>query len=158
MGRSGEKWGDGVDKTMFMGEYQHTVDGKGRVAVPARFREQLGETFIATRGLDHCIFVYPQSEWESLEKKLKSLSFTQANARAFVRLLFSGATECSLDKQGRILLPANLRDYAGLDKDAIIIGVSNRVEIWAAEKWDSYAKEANLSYEEIAETLVDLDL
>src|SRR5690606_32459793 len=126
--------------------------------MPARFREELGDTFIVTRGLDQCLFVYPMDEWRTLENKLKSLPMTQANARAFVRFLFSGATECTLDKQGRILLPSHLREHASIVKDVMIIGVSPRAEIWAREQWQSYVEEAELSYSEIAEKLVDLGI
>jgi MraZ protein len=141
-----------------MGEYQHNIDSKGRLAIPAKFREGLGETFIATRGLDNCLFVYPKEEWLQLESKLKALPFTQANARAFVRFLFSGATELSIDKQGRVVIPNHLREYAKLEKETVVIGVSNRVEIWAHETWASYSEQAELSYEDIAETIADLDL
>ncbi|NLK08838.1 MAG: division/cell wall cluster transcriptional repressor MraZ [Firmicutes bacterium] len=143
---------------MFMGEWQHTIDAKGRLIIPARFREQLGERFVVTRGLDHCLFVYPLTEWAILEAKLKSLPLTQSDARRFVRFLFSGASECELDKQGRINLPNNLKAYAGLEKDAVIIGVSNRVEIWASQSWQTYVDEASDSYEEIAEKIVDLGI
>ncbi|MFO7245221.1 MAG: division/cell wall cluster transcriptional repressor MraZ [Thermaerobacter sp.] len=143
---------------MLIGEYQHTIDAKGRLIMPARFREELGETFIVTRGLDRCLFVYPMDEWRTLENKLKSLPMTQANARAFVRFLFSGATECTLDRQGRILLPSHLREHAGITKDVMIIGVSTRVEIWAREQWQAYVEEAEVSYDQIAETLVDLGI
>ncbi|HHV71710.1 MAG TPA: division/cell wall cluster transcriptional repressor MraZ [Clostridia bacterium] len=141
---------------MFMGEYQHTVDEKGRVIIPAKFREELGEKFIITKGLDNCLFVYPQEEWSNLEQKLKQLPFTKADARAFVRFFFSGATEASLDKQGRTVLPNNLREYAKIDKDVVIIGVSTRVEIWNKEKWQSYSSEAEIAYESIAENIHEL--
>lgn len=143
---------------MFMGEFQHTIDGKGRLIVPARFREALGDRFVATKGLDNCLFVYPLDEWQALEQKLKSLPFTRADARAFVRFFFSGASECEIDKQGRILLPANLREYAKLEKDVVVLGVSNRVEIWSAEEWAQYSSKAEATYEEIAEKIVDFDL
>jgi len=161
---SGGKWGGSPQKvgvgetTVFMGEWQHTLDSKGRLIIPAKFREQLGERFVVTRGLDHCLFVYPLIEWAILEEKLKSLPLTQGDARRFVRFLFSGATECELDKQGRINLPGNLREYAQLDKDVVVIGVSNRVEIWASESWTVYVEEASASYEEIAEKIVDLGI
>lgn len=142
---------------MFMGEYQHNVDAKGRLFIPARFREGLGGRFVVTKGLDGCLFVYPRPEWEALEQKLKSLPITRGDARAFVRFFFSGATECEVDKQGRILIPGNLREYAHLEKDAVIIGVSSRVEIWAREQWERYSTLAASSYEEIAEKIVDLD-
>ncbi len=143
---------------MFMGEYQHAIDPKGRLIIPARFREALGDKFVATKGLDSCLFVYPGEEWRQLEQKLKTLPFTRADARAFVRFFFSGATECEIDKQGRILLPANLREYAKLDKDVVVLGVSNRVEIWSAEEWQQYSSKAEATYEEIAEKIVDFDL
>jgi len=143
---------------LLIGEYQHAIDAKGRLIMPARFREELGDTFIVTRGLDQCLFVYPMDEWRILETRLKSLPMTQGNARAFVRFLFSGATECTLDKQGRILLPSHLREHAGITKDVVIIGVSTRAEIWAREHWQSYVDEAELSYNEIAEKLVDLGI
>lgn len=139
-----------------MGEYQHNLDDKGRVIVPSKFREGLGETFVMTRGLDQCLFVYPQSEWEILEAKLKSLPMTRADARSFVRFFFSGATECELDKQGRIVIPTLLREYAHLEKDIVVLGVSNRVEIWGRDLWKQYATEAADSFVETAEKLVDL--
>lgn len=142
---------------MFMGEHHHNLDGKGRLFMPARFREGLGERFVVTKGLDGCLFVYPPKEWDSLEQKMRSLPFTRSDARAFVRFFFSGATECEVDKQGRILIPVNLREYAGLEKDAVIIGVSSRVEIWAKDKWEQYCIKAESSYEEVAEKIVDLD-
>lgn len=143
---------------MFMGEYQHNIDPKGRLFIPARFREGLGDRFVVTKGLDGCLFAYPRPEWEALEQKLKSLPFTRGDARAFVRFFFSGATECEADKQGRILIPGNLRDYAGLEKDVVVIGVSSRVEIWSRERWEKYSAQAASSYEEIAEKIVDFDL
>ncbi|MCW3491243.1 division/cell wall cluster transcriptional repressor MraZ [Dethiobacter alkaliphilus] len=143
---------------MFMGEYQHSVDGKGRLIMPAKFREALGERFVVTRGLDNCLFVYPMEEWTILEKKLKALPFTRSDARAFMRFFFSGAAECELDKQGRVLVPNNLRDHAKLLKDAVVIGVSNRVEIWSQEVWGSYSEETGLSFENIAEKIEDIEL
>ncbi len=143
---------------MFMGEYFHTVDGKGRLIIPAKFREGLGETFVVTKGLDNCLFVYPSQEWKVLEEKLRALPFTKKDARAFVRFFFSGATECELDKQGRILLPANLRGYANLEKDVVVIGVSSRVEIWSKETWKKYSTEAEMDYEDIAEKIIDFDI
>jgi MraZ protein len=143
---------------MFMGEYLHTIDGKGRLIVPAKFREALGEKFIATKGLDHCLFIYPAEEWKELEQKLRALPFTQPDARAFVRFFFSGATECELDKQGRILLPANLREYAQLDKDVVLVGVSSRVEIWSQALWTDYSRQAEAAYASAAESLVNLGI
>lgn len=143
---------------MFMGEFQHTIDTKGRLIVPHKFRNALGERFIATKGLDTCLFVYPVGEWQQLEEKLKSLPITSADARAFVRFFFSRATECELDKQGRILLPANLREYAKLEKEVVLLGVSNRVEIWSKDEWESYSDRPENNFEEIAEKLVGFGL
>lgn len=141
-----------------MGEYQHNMDAKGRVIVPAKFRDELGEKFVATRGLDNCLFVYPMKEWSILESKLTSLPITSKNARTFVRFFFSGATECELDKQGRISIPANLRDYANLNKETIIIGLANRIELWAKERWDNYLDNAEDSYEDIAAAMEELGI
>lgn len=143
---------------MLIGEYQHTIDTKGRLIIPARFRDDLGERFICTRGLDTCLSLYPMAEWDALAARLKALPTTQANARAFVRFLFSGATECVIDRQGRILLPANLRQYAQLERDVVVLGVSSRAEIWAKEQWDGYAQQAEESFDSIAEQLVDLGI
>ncbi len=143
---------------MFTGEYQHTLDGKGRVIIPSRLRDGLGDSFVVTRGLDQCLFVYPNSEWVRLEQKLKQLPFTKSDSRAFTRMFFSGAMEVETDKQGRVLIPQNLREYARIDKDVMIIGVSNRVEIWNEAAWKDYFSEANENYEELAEKLVDFDL
>ncbi|EPZ43899.1 division/cell wall cluster transcriptional repressor MraZ [Alicyclobacillus acidoterrestris] len=140
---------------MFMGEFEHSLDAKGRLTVPVKFRDELGAQFVVTRGLDKCLFVYPMEEWRILESKLKALPMTRGDARSFVRFFFSGASECELDKQGRILLPQKLRDYAGLDKDCTLIGVSNRVEIWDSNVWAAYATEAETSFADIAENLVD---
>lgn len=143
---------------MFMGEYQHSLDSKGRLIIPAKFREELGDNFIVTRGLDHCLFVYPKSEWDILVQKLKSLPLTRSDARRFVRFLLSGAIECELDKQGRITLPASLREYAELEKEVVAIGVSNRVELWSKSRWESYLDEAEAIYEEMAETIEELGI
>lgn len=126
--------------------------------MPAKFREALGEKFIATKGLDHCLFVYPMEEWSALEQKLKALPFTQPDVRAFVRFFFSGATECEVDKQGRILLPANLREYAKLAKDVVLVGVSSRIEIWSQELWADYSRQAEEAYTSAAESLVQLGI
>jgi len=143
---------------LFTGEYQHGVDEKGRMIVPAKFREVLGEMFMMTKGLDNCLFVYPQTEWNTLENKLKNLPFTNKDARAFARFFFSGAVDCEMDKQGRILINGNLREYAGIQKDVVIIGVGTRIEIWAKETWEGYSTETEKSYEELAEKMMELDL
>ena len=143
---------------VFIGEYQHTLDPKGRVIMPSKFRDGLGESFVVTKGLDNCLFVYPQGEWEELERKLRILPLTSKDARAFTRFFFSGATECELDKQGRILIPAKLREYAGLDKDLIIIGVASRIEIWGKERWEDYNSAANLDHQSIVEKMAELGI
>ena len=127
-----------------MGEYNHTIDTKGRLIIPARFREALGEEFVLTKGLDGCLSIYPMSEWESFEEKLKALPLTDKNARAFSRFFVAGATLCELDKQGRILVPGTLREFAGLDKEVVLTGNLNRVEVWSKEKW-----EENNSYDDM---------
>lgn len=141
---------------MFMGEYNHTVDTKGRLIVPSKFREQLGDEFVVTKGLDGCLFVYSKSEWENIEEKFRNVPLTTKDARKFARFFFAGAASCEVDKQGRILLPVVLRDYAGIEKDVVSVGVFNRVEIWDKDKW----QESN-SYDdmdEIAEHMADLGL
>lgn len=143
---------------MFYGEYQHTIDPKSRVIIPSKFRQDLGEKFIVTKGLDNCLFAYSLEEWRNLEIKLKALPFTDKDARAFVRFFFAGATECEADKQGRILIPQNLREYAGLEKDICIIGVSIRVEIWDKEKWTKHSGEYNESADKIAEKMALLGI
>ncbi|MBE3572245.1 MAG: division/cell wall cluster transcriptional repressor MraZ [Moorella humiferrea] len=143
---------------MFMGEFQHTIDDKGRLIIPARFREGLGDKFVITKGLDNCLFVYPMSGWAEMEQKLRSLPFTRSDARAFVRFFFSGATECELDRQGRILLPANLREYARLEREVVIVGVASRVEIWSRALWEQYCQETAAQYEALAEKIVDFDI
>ena len=111
---------------MFFGEYEHSIDAKGRVIIPAKLRDALGEQFIITKGLDECLFVYPLDQWEAFQEKLQALPLNQPSARAFVRFFFSGATEAELDKQGRVLLPANLREYGSLEKEIVITGAGNR--------------------------------
>ncbi|KGA97021.1 cell division protein MraZ [Alkalihalobacillus alcalophilus ATCC 27647 = CGMCC 1.3604] len=143
---------------MFMGEYRHNIDEKGRMIIPAKFRDSLGASFVVTRGLDRCLFVYPLQEWEKLEQSLKALPFTKKDARAFTRFFFSGATECEIDKQGRINIAVPLRDYAQLEKECVVIGVSNRVEVWAKENWEEYFAESEDSFSEIAENIIDFDL
>ncbi len=138
---------------MFIGEYQHTIDNKGRMIIPSKFREDLGEQFILTKGLDGCLFVYSLKEWKVLEDKLATLPLTSKDARAFVRFFFAGATECEFDKQGRIVIPSNLREYSQILKEAIIIGVSNRLEIWSKENWMTYNDDDHLSYDAIAEKM-----
>ena len=120
---------------MFMGEYNHTIDAKGRLIIPAKFREPLGEEFVLTRGLDGCLYIYPMDEWEAFEEKLRALPLTNKDARAFSRFFVAGATTCELDKQGRILVPQTLREFAGLIKDVVLTGNLTRIEVWSKEKW-----------------------
>ncbi|TQS75659.1 division/cell wall cluster transcriptional repressor MraZ [Ornithinibacillus gellani] len=143
---------------MFMGEFQHNIDTKGRIIVPSKFREGLGESFVVTRGLDQCLFAYPMEEWKVLEEKMKKLPLTKKDARAFTRFFFSGAVECEVDKQGRINLPQPLRGYATLEKECVVIGVSNRIEFWAQDVWEDYFNQSEESFAEIAENLMDFDI
>lgn len=141
---------------MFMGEYNHTIDTKGRLIIPSKFREKLGEEFVVTKGLDGCLFVYDNNEWTVFEEKLKSLPLTNKEARQFVRFFLAGATLAEVDKQGRILIPAVLREFAGLQKEVVLVGVASRVEIWSKEKWDATANYDDM--EEIAEHMSELGL
>ena len=143
---------------MFMGEYQHTIDTKGRMIIPAKFRDGLGEQFVLTRGLDQCLFGYPMSEWKLIEEKLKALPLTKNDARAFTRFFFSGAVECDLDKQGRINIASNLLQYAKLEKECVVIGVSNRIELWSKSIWEQYTEEQEDSFAEIAENMIGFDI
>lgn len=143
---------------MFMGEYHHSIDNKGRLIVPAKFRDDLGDMFVLTRGLDQCLFGYPLTEWKLLEDKLKGLPLTKKDARAFTRFFFSGATECELDKQGRINVSSPLLQYAGLDKECVILGVSNRIEIWSKDLWEEYFLKSEESFADIAENMIGFDI
>lgn len=141
-----------------MGQYNHTIDSKGRLIIPAKFREHLGNTFILTRGLDQCLFGYPIHEWKLIEEKMKGLPLTKKDARAFTRFFFSGATECEIDKQGRINISTPLIQYAKLEKECVVIGVSNRIEIWSKEVWEQYFSESEESFAEIAENMIGFDI
>lgn len=143
---------------MFMGEFQHSLDEKGRLIIPAKFREDLGEKFVLTRGLDNSLFVYPMNQWKILEEKIKELPTSQADTRAFVRLFFSGAVEAEPDKQGRMILPQHLREHAKIERDVYIIGVSTKIEIWSKQIWEEYTNHARQSYEEIAENIIDIGI
>ena len=143
---------------MFMGEYHHTIDDKGRIIIPAKIRYELGEQFIVTKGLDGCLFGFSQNEWNNFEEKLKTLPLTNKNARDFVRFFLSGATECEIDKQGRFLIASNLREYAEMEKEIAIIGVGTRIEIWNKEKWKKYNSDENISADEIAENMTMLGI
>lgn len=141
---------------MFMGEYNHTIDAKGRLIIPSKFRETLGDTFVVTKGLDGCLFVYDNEEWGIFEEKLKSLPITNKEARQFVRFFLAGAAEVEVDKQGRILVPNVLREFAELNKDVVLIGVASRIEIWSRERFDSMASCEDM--DEIAEHMAELGL
>lgn len=143
---------------MFLGEFQHLIDGKGRVILPAKFREELADGLVITNGLEDCLFVYTPAEWAKLEDKIREMPLTNQNARAFTRKFFSGAAKGTPDKQGRVSLPQNLRDYASLTKDVVVIGVGARAEIWDKEKWAKYSAETESSYSEIAEQLAGLGI
>ncbi len=143
---------------MFIGEYQHTIDEKGRVAVPSKFRSSLGERAIVTRGLDHCLFIFNVAEWQKLAEKLIALPMVQANSRAFVRLMLAGAMEVDLDSQGRILVPDYLRQYALLGKQTIVVGLYNRIELWDEAAWKKYKHATESNSDEIAERLSELGI
>ncbi len=138
---------------MFTGEYNHSIDTKGRVIVPSKFREQLGEEFVVTKGLDGCLFAYPKSEWEGIEEKFRGLP-SNAQTRRFMRFFFAGAASCEVDKQGRILIPPNLREHADLQKDIVSAGVLNRVEIWNKERWLDSSNYDDM--DEVAEQMAEL--
>lgn len=138
---------------MLIGEYEHSLDAKGRLIMPSKLRDDMGEKFVITKGLDGCLFGFSQSEWENFETKLKALPLTNKNARDFVRFFLSGAMECELDKQGRFLIPNNLRTVAGLEKEVVTVGVGTRIEIWNKEKWTNYNSEENISADDIAENM-----
>jgi len=144
---------------MFYGEYEHTLDAKDRVIIPAKFREVFKENYVEkffiTRGLDRCLFLFPEEEWHNQEKKFKALSFTRGESRTFNRLYFSGASEVTCDKQGRILIPSYLKSYGEIKENVMMVGVSNRVEIWDKEKWNHYFAQHIASFETLAEKLLD---
>ena len=141
---------------LFRSEYNHTIDAKGRLIIPSRFRELLGEEFVLTRGLDGCLSIYPMDEWVAFEEKLRALPLTNKDARTFSRFFVAGATTCQLDKQGRILVPQTLRQFAGLDKDVVLTGNLNRIEVWSKEKWSE-----NCNYDDmdsIAESMQNIGI
>lgn len=138
---------------MFMGEYHHTLDEKGRLTMPAKYREILGDNFVITRGIENCIYVYREDTFEKITKKLEHLPFTKKDARQFTRFFLSGASLCCLDKQGRVIIPSPLSNYAFLKKECVIVGVSDRLEIWAKEKWEEFMTGAYSEMSDIAEGL-----
>lgn len=143
---------------MFLGEFRHSIDKKGRVILPAKFRDALKDGVVVTRGLDNCLWIFSKTEWAQVEDGIRKLSLTKNNARKFTRFLLSGASEEELDRQGRISLPQQLREHAGLERDIVIIGVSDRLEIWSKKNWDKYAKEAEESFADVAEELTEFGI
>jgi len=141
---------------MFIGEYSHTIDQKGRVALPSKMRRELGSGAVVTRGIDNCLWVFPKNEWQALAEKLSSLPLSDANSRAFSRLMLAGAMEVEFDSQGRALIPGYLRKYAGLSKNTIIAGLYSRLEIWDAAKWQIYKDKTEKATETIAKHMADL--
>lgn len=162
----GEKWGKRVCclsthsllifSSVFIGEYSHTLDEKGRLAVPKKFRVALSKGAVVTRGLDNCLFLYTKAEWKNLAEKLANLPFAQANTRAFARLMLAGAMDVEVDKQGRIMLPEYLRVFAGLKKDLVVAGLYNRLELWDQEQWSEYTKRTEAKSTVIAEQMSEL--
>ncbi len=160
---SGEKWGKSrffsrkfPRKTMFIGEYEHNLDSKKRLAMPSKFRRELGRKVVVTRGLDRCLFVYPLNVWKELAAKLGSMPIGEAQTRSFVRLMLAGAVDVETDKQGRILIPDYLKDYARLKKTAVVAGLFNRLEIWDKSAWESYKQKAEKNTDRIAQKLGEL--
>ena len=143
---------------MFIGEYTHNLDEKGRLAVPKKFRTALSKGAVVTRGLDNCLFLYTKTEWQKLAEKLANLPFSQANTRAFARLMLAGAMDVKVDKQGRVILPEYLRSFAGLKKNTIVAGLYNRLEIWDQKKWEEYKAKTEKDSSKIAEEMFDLGI
>ncbi|NLE76841.1 MAG: division/cell wall cluster transcriptional repressor MraZ [Chloroflexi bacterium] len=143
---------------MFLGEFEHSIDEKGRITVPAKFRAGLAEGMVITRGLDRCLWVFPPQEWQALAEKIGQLPLTSESARGFERLMFSGAAEATPDGQGRVLVPSYLRTYAGLDSDAIVIGVNRRLEIWSRDRWTAMRDSVEADAEGIAARLAELGI
>lgn len=143
---------------MFIGEYNHSIDEKGRLAIPVKFREELGRGAVVTRGLDNCLFVYTADEWKIMAEKLAALPISKANTRAFARLMLAGAMDCEIDKQGRVMLPEFLRKYAGIAKKAVVAGLFNRLEIWDETAWNKYKTATEKDSGDIAEALGELSV
>jgi MraZ protein len=143
---------------LLIGEFAHALDEKGRLTMPAKFRDELGPRFVVTMGLDGCLACYAPAEWERLTERLKQLPMTSRDARAFVRLLLAGATEVEPDRQGRIILATRLREQAGITANVVVVGLNTRVEIWAEDRWQAYRAEAQEAFEATADKLVDLGL
>lgn len=143
---------------MLIGEYEHSIDSKGRLIMPAKLREDIGEKFVITKGLDGCLFAYSLTEWKNFEEKLRAFPLTNKDARALVRFFLAGAIECEIDKQGRFLISSNLREFAQAEKEVVIIGLLSRIEIWSKEKWLAYSEKENKQADEIAQNMADLGI
>ena len=141
---------------MFMGEYNHTIDAKGRLIIPAKFREVLGDEFVVTKGMDGCLFVFDNSEWQVFAEKLRSLPMIDKEVRQFTRFFLAGVASVEVDKQGRILLPSVLRDFAGITKDTVLIGVGSRIEIWSKDRWEGTVTYQDM--DEISTHMVELGI
>jgi MraZ protein len=142
---------------MLIGEFSHGMDKKNRIIIPSKLRDGLGETFIMTKGLDSCLYIYPKNEWQIFEQKLKSLPLTDKNVRSFVRFFFSGANEMEPDKMGRVLIPQSLLSYAGIEGEVVSVGMMDRVEVWSKEKWEAY-NESEMDMDAIAEKMNELGI
>ncbi|HHE76752.1 MAG TPA: transcriptional regulator MraZ [Candidatus Parcubacteria bacterium] len=143
---------------MLIGEYKHTIDNKRRLAVPAKFRKELGKRVIITKGLENCLFVYSEKKWEEVMKKLENMPNVQRGARSFARIMLAGAMEVNIDRLGRILIPDYLKKYAGLKKNAVICGLSNKLEVWDVQKWESYKKKVEKDIDSVSEELGELGI
>lgn len=143
---------------MFIGEYKHTIDAKKRLSLPAKFRKELGKKIIITRGFDNCLVVYPQKDWQDVMRELRGLPTSRAESRGFNRVILGGAVEVNLDKLGRILIPDYLKEYAGLKKNVTVCGLSNKLEVWDIQKWETYRKKAEQNIDKVAEKLPDLGI
>lgn len=143
---------------MFLGEFSHTIDDKGRLTIPAKFRDALASGIVITRGLDGCLWAFTRSEWDVLSEKIAQMPTTNAAARNFARFMFSNASDSVPDRQGRVLVPQNLRDYAGIDSDTVIVGVMNRIEIWNPDKWSTVVGEVEENPDEFVAQLQDLGI
>ena len=163
---SGEKWYKMVEAIpileegdcMLNGEFNHSIDAKGRLIIPSKFRESLGEHFVITKGMDGCLFVYPDDEWSAFEEKLRELPLTNKNARDFKRIFLGSAVDGELDKQGRVLISSALRAYAGLEKEVVLAGVLDKIEIWDKKAWDAHSEEVEADIDDIASDMEDLGL
>jgi len=143
---------------VLIGEYYHSMDSKSRLIVPAKFRSELGKSIVMTRGLEGCLFVFPEKEWQTVSEKLSSLPLMKKDARQFMRMFIGGAMEVDIDKSGRFVIPNPLAKYAKLEKECVIVGMQNRLEIWSEENWATYSEESFEKYEEIAEELIDFEI